>query len=377
MCAARWHRKPATPSRLWLGRRPPRRTTWLPRRPRACRTPGRRRNPRPAVAWASVRRSARAVLTVDDETWTAPSGQRGEDAAVAECHGPYRVVVGQHGDDDVALAGVGHRGGRSSPGRPVRSPCRGAVVRGDLVTRFEQVGGHGRTHVAQADESDLLATHSYRVGSNCGGRRRSRRPSDQATLSDSASAGVSAISRIWSSSRAATCAASHSGHLVVIRQSGQERGDAPLADIGALIPQPPAAFSDLDQACPSVVGINRNRLHQSLLFQSLNKAAVMPDWLAPSASASAVTSSGPSRLRRTRTSVALALRPLRSARCRHIRSALETSMAEIASTLLSGVSLTTTFISFIGSNTAEPRRVGLACCGARVQGLTGGLPVAN
>ena len=45
---------------------------------------------------------------------------------------------------------------------------------------------------------------------------------------------------------------------------------------------------------------------------------VIPDWLAPSASASAVKRIGPSRFNRFSTSAALALRSSRSTRYRHI-----------------------------------------------------------
>ena len=65
-------------------------------------------------------------------------------------------VVGQHGDHCVSTTGVGDL---------ARILCAliderlclgsGAVVDGDLVSSIEQAAGHGRSHIAEANESDF------------------------------------------------------------------------------------------------------------------------------------------------------------------------------------------------------------------------------
>ena len=66
--------------------------------------------------------------------------QAADDAAVTKHDALDCIVVGQHGHDGIAVAGVRHAGGSFRPLRDERVDLRGCpVLDGHIVTGFQQV----------------------------------------------------------------------------------------------------------------------------------------------------------------------------------------------------------------------------------------------
>ena len=76
--------------------------------------------------------------------------------AVTEQHFFERVVVGQHGDDDLARCGLcRRRGDLGSFARQFLGTRARAVVYRDLVPGLEQIARHAASHGSQSDEPDF------------------------------------------------------------------------------------------------------------------------------------------------------------------------------------------------------------------------------
>ena len=101
--------------------------------------------------------------------------QAADDAAVRERHRHEGVIVREHGDDHFAAARIGNVGCLVCTELEQRATLLGAAVEhGDIVSGLDEVGGHGRAHVAQADESDLHAvTSALWCVARCGGAMNS------------------------------------------------------------------------------------------------------------------------------------------------------------------------------------------------------------
>ena len=96
---------------------------------------------------------------VDDQ---APLPCSRQDSGFSQRHGAKVIVVADAGDDDIrAGSGLGRRFGAgafvfSGPGF---SFFGGAVVNGDVKAGLGQMPGHGKTHVAEADECCFFCAH--------------------------------------------------------------------------------------------------------------------------------------------------------------------------------------------------------------------------
>ena len=74
----------------------------------------------------------------------------------AQTQGPRRMVVGKHGDDNVASCSIARRLGelRATLNKWLRL-CFGAIIDGELVPCRQQIGSYGASHAAKPDEADL------------------------------------------------------------------------------------------------------------------------------------------------------------------------------------------------------------------------------
>ena len=92
---------------------------------------------------------------VDEETWVAPCASEATIPPSPKTIPATASSLASIDDDDVAAARLGDRirRPRAFGGQRVDLAPR-PVVDGDLVARLDQVRGHGRPHVAEADEAD-------------------------------------------------------------------------------------------------------------------------------------------------------------------------------------------------------------------------------
>ena len=83
-------------------------------------------------------------------------GQRVQNAALAAHHAFHGMIIGQHAEHHLAMAGIGDAL-RYAPPLPRQSLRLGtcAVVDSDLMADLEKVASHRRAHIAEADETDI------------------------------------------------------------------------------------------------------------------------------------------------------------------------------------------------------------------------------